>query len=66
MQLYSLEQLINGLLQNQKYTGKTLESSPFDVERNAVIRTGSIAEQTHFVKKKIFGENVKLFLKKIM
>ena len=31
---------------------KTSESSPVDVERDAIIRTGSIAEQTHFVKKK--------------
>ena len=62
MQLYSLKQIINPLLQAEVILKICLESSPFDAEKNDVVRTGGIIKQAYFVKN-LHDENLKLLNK---
>ena len=62
VQLYSLEKIINVLLQLKIYWKESQESWTFDAEKiNDVMKTGGIVKQTYFVKN-LHTEKLKIIL----
>ena len=61
MQLYSLKQIINVLLQAENILEKILRNHVTLTQRKTnIMRTGDIVKQNYFVKN-LHGENLKLF-----